>query len=291
MAIPYDCTMVAPTCCISPVDVDVDALNDAFARTPALQAWHLRAQLHPTLNRIQVLHRNDVATIQVKEALRKHLGDAYASIHTVKPAIVAAAPSSRPVPLLRIGRLYRCIMLGDAGVGKTSLLCRLCGDVVVNVRPTISVDLRVVYHVGNQFQLWDTAGQERYHSVIHSYYHDVHCAFILCDLTDPSTLQNVPYWMDQVRQYAPLDAHVVLVGNKSDLRKDRRVSLADLGNAAEDCGIPHCREVSAEDPEAVARLFESTFNHLIRAHNGGSTVSPLQNEKPAAKHDTAWCCA
>ncbi|KAK2852363.1 hypothetical protein Q7C36_007564 [Tachysurus vachellii] len=121
-------------------------------------------------------------------------------------------------------RTCKIIVLGDAGVGKTSLTHLYCtGKFPEKTDSTIGVDFRErLVHVGGdkiKVQLWDTAGQERFRKcMVQHYYRNVHAVVFVYDVTNAASFRSLPFWMEECQQHmlGP-DVPRVLVANKADL--------------------------------------------------------------------------
>lgn len=130
--------------------------------------------------------------------------------------------------------LYKVLVLGDSGVGKSSLLSRYVNDTFTeNMVSTIGVDFSVksiVYNNKNiKFQLWDTAGQEKFRILTKSYYRGTHAVIIAFDLTKLDSFLNVKKWIDEVMSNdVDQEKYIIVVGTKSDLVNDRRVSSENV---------------------------------------------------------------
>jgi len=128
----------------------------------------------------------------------------------------------------------KILLLGDAAVGKTSVLTRFSdGLFVSSTRATVGVDLKksTVDLDGHgarplSLQIWDTAGQEMFRSIIATYYRGAHGVLLLFDVTRRQTFNALGGWLDEVKSKAPEHAPVVLVGNKADC-PGRDVSAAE----------------------------------------------------------------
>nr|CAI5835939.1 unnamed protein product [Callosobruchus analis] len=123
----------------------------------------------------------------------------------------------------RKGRLFKVIVIGDSGVGKTSLTYRFCeGKYLDAAEATIGVEFRskTVNIDGEdirQLQLWDTAGQERHlASMIRCYYRNAHAIIFMYDITNRATFENLKRWIDESNQNCLDDVPRILVGNKCD---------------------------------------------------------------------------
>ena len=166
------------------------------------------------------------------------------------------------VPLLKV------VVVGDGGVGKTTLIRRYCeGKFHASRVATIGVDFytqQVQLPGASETQppgaqrtvklsIWDMAGQARFEIVRTGFYRGSRAAALVYDVTSIASLGNLIRWRDEVRQKLPGQPFVV-VGNKVDL--ERAVSL-DLGQrAAAYFDAPYV-ETSALTGEGVGELFET----------------------------------
>lgn len=120
-------------------------------------------------------------------------------------------------------------MLGDSGVGKTALVQRYVeDDFTPSSINTIGVDLRVktLRLDSNEdkkikMQIWDTAGQERFRAITQCYYRGADAFVLVTDLTEESTVKNLPKWIYDVQHFAHKGTQIVVVANKSDYEDDR----------------------------------------------------------------------
>jgi Ras-related protein Rab-22 len=120
------------------------------------------------------------------------------------------------------------VLLGDTGVGKSSLVLRF---VTNNFKPynesTIGASFmsKLVNVAGKQikFQIWDTAGQEKYHSLAPMYYRSAAAAIIVYDITREVTFNTLKNWVQELRNSGPKDIALAIAGNKSDLADEREV--------------------------------------------------------------------
>eukprot|EP00128_Syssomonas_multiformis_P007911 Colp12_sorted_trinity150504_noHs@2133 len=99
----------------------------------------------------------------------------------------------------------KVIVLGDASVGKTSLINRFCCDTFdPHYKSTIGVDFCIErFHVlGRSFALhiWDTAGQERFRSIAKAYYRNAHAILLVYDVFDPPTMASVMNWLEEAQK-------------------------------------------------------------------------------------------
>lgn len=122
-------------------------------------------------------------------------------------------------------KAYRIVLAGDAAVGKSSFLLRLCKNEFKNsTSTTLGVDFQmktlVVDGVPTVLQLWDTAGQERFRSIAKSYFRRADGVLLLYDVTCEKSFLNVREWVDTIEDVSQDDIPIMLVGNKTDLRTE-----------------------------------------------------------------------
>ncbi|XP_072815323.1 ras and EF-hand domain-containing protein isoform X3 [Vicugna pacos] len=120
-------------------------------------------------------------------------------------------------------KAYKIVLAGDAAVGKSSFLTRLCkNEFRGNTSATLGVDFQmktlIVDGERTVLQLWDTAGQERFRSIAKSYFRRADGVLLLYDVTCEKSFLNVREWVDMIEDAAHESIPIMLVGNKADLR-------------------------------------------------------------------------
>ena len=155
--------------------------------------------------------------------------------------------------------LFRVCLLGDAGVGKTSLLTRFCDNSFKeNYNNTIGVDFRVVTlkcnDIISKIHIWDTAGQERFRSLALNYMNNSHGFIFIYDITSSESFEKVEKWISLALQKNNHTVANFLVGNKSDLEQERKVSKDKAEAFAKDKKL-FFLETSAKNHINVEKLF------------------------------------
>ena len=136
---------------------------------------------------------------------------------------------------------YKVILIGDAFVGKTSLLLYLLQHKIdEDVKPTIGVSF--IQHVislpdgtTKRLDIWDTTGDERYRSVLPSYFRKTCVAIICFDVTNRESFNSLDFWIEMSKTHCGENAKIIIVGTKSELQQV--VSLKEAQNFAESHGI------------------------------------------------------
>ena len=102
--------------------------------------------------------------------------------------------------------------------------------------------------------MWDTAGQERFRTITSSYYRGAHGILLIFDVTDSKSFEEVSGWLEEIRSYAVPTVNIVLVGNKCDMERARKVTTQEAKQFAEENGVAY-RETSALSGENVDQTF------------------------------------
>nr|CAD7425776.1 unnamed protein product [Timema monikensis] len=126
--------------------------------------------------------------------------------------------------------LFKLLIIGDSGVGKSSLLLRFADNTFSgSYITTIGVDfkIRTVDVDGERvkLQIWDTAGQERFRTITSTYYRGTHGVIVVYDVTSGDSFANVKRWLHEIEQNCDV-VNRILVGNKNDA-PDRKVVLTE----------------------------------------------------------------
>ncbi|XP_068934819.1 ras-related protein Rab-42 [Petaurus breviceps papuanus] len=171
----------------------------------------------------------------------------------------------------------RILLVGDADVGKTSLLRRYVErDFRADAPPSSTVGVEFYSHMLElasgprvKLQLWDTAGNERYRSITRSFYRNMAGVLLVFDVTNRKSFDHIEDWYQQVASFGGLDKVVfLLVGHKSDLKQDRQVSTQEAENLAEVLGMSFL-ETSAKTNSNVTLAFETLAHDIQQGLQNG----------------------
>jgi len=162
--------------------------------------------------------------------------------------------------------LYKVVLIGDSGVGKSNLLSRFTrNEFNLETKSTIGVEFatRSIQTEGKTIkaQIWDTAGQERYRAITSAYYRGAVGALLVYDISKHATYKNVERWLAELRENADRNIVIMLVGNKSDLRHLREVPTEEAKEFAEKNKLSFI-ETSALDSSNVELAFQNILTEI-----------------------------
>ncbi|GFO29190.1 ras-related protein rab-43 [Plakobranchus ocellatus] len=178
--------------------------------------------------------------------------------------------------------LFKIVLIGDAGVGKTCVVQRFkSGTYTEKHGSTIGVDftMKTLNIDGKlvKLQIWDTAGQERFRTITQSYYRSANGVIIAYDISKRGTYMAIPRWLEDVKRYAGTNVVQLLVGNKCDLDSLREVSNEEAKNLAHSQGFIGAVETSAKENTNVDDTFLKMAKELKRRFGDDSNMDPGQS--------------
>jgi len=180
--------------------------------------------------------------------------------------------------------LYKVVLIGDSGVGKSNLLSRFTrNEFNLETKSTIGVEFatRSIQADGKTIkaQIWDTAGQERYRAITSAYYRGAVGALLVYDIAKNVTFKNVERWLAELRENAAGNIVIMLVGNKSDLRHLREVPTESAKEFSEKNNLLFI-ETSALDSSNVEQAFQNILTQIYH-----QTARPTVTDKAAPAHE------
>ncbi|XP_027870385.1 ras-related protein Rab-8B [Xiphophorus couchianus] len=173
--------------------------------------------------------------------------------------------------------LFKLLLIGDSGVGKTCLLFRFSEDAFnTTFISTIGIDfkIRTVELDGKKIklQIWDTAGQERFRTITTAYYRGAMGIMLVYDITNEKSFDNIRNWIRNIEEHASADVEKMILGNKCDMNDKRQVSKERGEKLAIDYGIKFL-ETSAKSSinveEGFLTLARDIMSRLNRKMNDG----------------------
>lgn len=165
--------------------------------------------------------------------------------------------------------VFKVVLIGDSGVGKTNLLSRFTrNEFNHDSRTTIGVEFstRTLTVDGRpvKAQIWDTAGLERYRAITSAYYRGAVGALLVYDITKHQTYDSVERWLKELYDHADASIMVMLVGNKCDLSESSREVPAEEAKMYADNNGLLFLETSALDSTNVEVAFETILKDVYK---------------------------
>lgn len=167
--------------------------------------------------------------------------------------------------------LFKIVLIGDSGVGKSNLLSRFTkNEFNLESKTTIGVEFAqkslIIDGKTIKAQIWDTAGQERYRAITSAYYRGAVGALLVYDVCKPTSFENVERWLKELKDHADSQTVVMLVGNKNDLKHLRAVRTEEGAAYSQKHNISFI-ETSALDATNVNLAFERILNEIYQLTN------------------------
>lgn len=194
--------------------------------------------------------------------------------------------------------LVKILLVGDSGVGKSSLLMRFIEDAFEEVSPTVGVDfkLKMMDVDGKRLKLtvWDTAGQERFRTLTSSYYRGAHGVIFVYDIANAESFANVEeVWRKEVEMYSTISNGVkMIVGNKVDKESSREIAKEDGVRFAKEHGCLFL-ECSAKTRTRVQEAFDELVKGILETPGllADAEAGPKVNVLGAYDEErTSGCC-
>ena len=191
--------------------------------------------------------------------------------------------------------LFKALLLGDSDVGKSSLILRYTEETfnskLVN---SIGVDFKMKKKEVDgkiiKLQIWDTAGHERFRSITYSYYRGANAIIIVFDLSDKKSFISITEWLKQIEKHANENVFKFLVGNKSDLVEERKVTYEEAKQYADDHELPYI-ETSAKEGININELFDESIKSFLtntKSFRGEKNIK--LNSETTNSSERSLCC-
>ena len=164
--------------------------------------------------------------------------------------------------------IYKVILVGESGVGKTCLLSMYVKGVIEQTIPTIAVEfctkeIELFDGTKVKVQIWDTAGEERFKSLAMTYYRKAYGILLLFDVTKKSSFMACKNYLEEVRINSDKKCVIYLVGNKTDLVDERVITKEAAEEFAKNENIKYI-ETSAVKNMKVTEAFTSLLNDIYK---------------------------
>ena len=178
--------------------------------------------------------------------------------------------------------LYKIVIIGDTNVGKSNILSRyLTNEFTSNTKSTVGVELGIKFlkikNTSTKIQIWDTAGQERYQAITSSYFRGSDGCFIVYDITNETSFNNIEKWFDKIHEENDKEIPVIIVGNKCDLENERKISTEKAKEKAQNLKCAFY-ETSALKAINIEQIFEELVNTIYDKTGGNKSDDDIHIE-------------
>ena len=179
---------------------------------------------------------------------------------------------------------YKIILVGDPGVGKTSIMTKFVSNEFQNTYlSTIGVEFKSKeIHINNntcaRLKIWDTCGQEKFRAITRQYFKNSEGVFVVFDLTNKETTKKLDIWMKDIKDNIDNDYFIFLIGNKSDI-KDRDLTIAEEAKQFAINKKINYYEVSAKTGSGIYNIFEKMASKLINKKKIEKSKEEINTDK------------
>ena len=166
---------------------------------------------------------------------------------------------------------FKIIIIGDSFVGKSCLTIKAAKNLFENYyTATVGFEFFTMLFKINtkiiRLQIWDTCGQEEYRSLIQNFYRNASLAILVYSIDKRTSFENLEIWLNEVKAKGNPDVKIFLVGNKSDLEENRKVSIEEGQKFYEEHKLNLFVETSAKTGLNVQDLFKKVAMILNQDH-------------------------
>ena len=179
--------------------------------------------------------------------------------------------------------IFKVLFLGNSNVGKSSLFLRFIDDIwndpfVLTIGVEFKFKNLEIDQKKIKMQIWDHQGQERFKTLPAYYYRGVHGIFLVYDVTEKYSFNNLNTWLNEIEKYANKNVLKVLIGNKTDLEDKRVISYNQGKEFADMYGLKYV-ETSAKKNTNVREAFETLGREIMAANIDKTIAKQKQNKK------------
>lgn len=194
--------------------------------------------------------------------------------------------------------LFKFILIGASGVGKTCLMNRFTDEIYENEQQyTIGVDFKIktilLDGLEVKIHIWDTAGQEKFRAIISNYYRGAHGILVVFDMTNKESFMSLNDWIKEVRKNTKENVEILILGNKIDNETEICVSDEEIekflfdNDINKDCFI----KTSAKEDVKVNYAFETLTRKLVeKVKIGGFFSKTKESFKLKTNNEGGKCC-
>ena len=167
--------------------------------------------------------------------------------------------------------IFNIVLIGDTSVGKTNILSKyLSNEFDPDSKATVGVEFGTKdFKIDNNIvkvQIWDTAGQERYRSITNAYYKGAKGSLLVYDITNPKSFENLDKWLSDLKTNGEEKISIILIGNKSDLEEERKITTEQGKEKAEFYKLAFM-ETSALNGNNIEKAFNELITDVYKNHH------------------------
>lgn len=189
----------------------------------------------------------------------------------------------------------KVVLLGDAGVGKSSIVLRYVTDnFKTDADGTVGASymgkILTINDTMVKLNVWDTAGQERYHSLARMYYKDADAALLVYDITKHDSFDGMLRWHKEVVENSKSNIVIAVAGNKEDLIDYETVALEEINSFVKSINAVF-KKTSAKSNHGIEDLFNEIIYRLHPEIKNKPTNKPsIKLENQESKSKKKGCC-
>jgi len=172
--------------------------------------------------------------------------------------------------------VYKYVALGDSGVNKKEILEKFTNQKGSSEYYTKAINYKNKVY---KLEIWDTVSGVKFKFARKIYYKDSHCIIIVYDITNKESFDNVPKYIEEIKSFNNNSATIILVGNKCELDKERKVTFSDGKSLADNYGIKFY-EVSYISGKNVNEIFIGSIKEILK-----TTIKKLSDLSEKFKED------
>ena len=184
----------------------------------------------------------------------------------------------------------KIILVGNSGVGKTSLLGTFLGENFdSNYKCTVTAETKtknliIDINVAVNLNIWDTCGQEKFRSLTKSFFRDAHGILLVYDVSDQKSFDDLKLWLKEIKEGAPETSSIILVGNKIDL--NRVVSNQDANDFVINNKLQYV-EVSCLEGRFIETPFQIIATDIVNKIKKGEIQIEQKKEEDEEEKEPA----
>lgn len=192
----------------------------------------------------------------------------------------------------------KILLIGDSGVGKTSLLQRYTDDTFSGqFLATIGIDfkLKTIDCNGSEvkLQIWDTAGQERFRTITQAYYRGAQGILLCYSIIDDQSFAHIRAWMTSINDFASDRVQKMLIATKCDMEDSRMITRQQGEALAEEFGMQFV-ETSAKNKTNVDEPFAALAQLVMKDKAAHATAPPTHTialkAQPSSERSNKCSC-